>query len=727
MNSGGALRGLQQQLRSLLLQHQHQQQHQRRGISTSAATALAYKFQFNVSPSARGGAGGRGSRVATRDNYQRWRESGGDVRVAQDILREAEEDVGAGGSRRSRSRRGARAGGRGGGGGGGDVHEELKRMVLGCRDLAELQVVIRECGGDMNAFLVCAAAARLHKLKQATPPGASPAVLARRLGETLMVLMQDRLHEPALSHLGAALHGLAEADGGLVPGAALLEAVADRCEAPSPRGGTALQESDGRTVSVMMLSAAKFLSRQQQAAAAAGRASSSSSSSSSSSGSSTSGSDGASGSAVDAAVERLWAVVRAAAEVKLLRALGEEPEGSAAAPVGGGEGGPEVDDSLPQSSLRAIAKALVLSRDTSPPAVATWAAAARLAARHAAELQPGVAAAVLRSYCQAGGPAALDGGREGLAAAVWAALGPQAAELDVGTLLDLTYAAAKLAAAPPGSAAGGAHLGADMLRPLCDALTPRVPALSCADVASLATGLAAALGAAAGSAPAVAAAAAPPLLSPSHFGSLPRLLSDLLLLRGPATFGGRNFASVALAMALISGGPASASGAASAAAPGGLSPAFWPKLAAAALPEVPRMDAGSLSRLAGAFCARPAAPAASVAAAAAEPAAAAPSPEFVAAVYGRAAELLDGAAGGVGVREAVHLLRCLAEWPAPAAAADGAAAAAPATTLTRLADLLAAADSGAVAVAAPAAVRQALAVKLGAVGLGSHAAVAKLG
>ena len=341
-----------------------------------------------------------------------------------------------------------------------------------------------------------------------------------------------------------------------------------------------------------------------------------------------------------------------------------------------------------------------------------------------------MAAAVLRSYCMAGGPAALDGGREGLPEAVWAALGPQVAELDVGTLLDLTFAATKLAVAAPGGAGGAAasELGAGMLRPLCDALTPRVPALSCADVASLATGLAAALGAAGGEAAAAAADGAPPLLSPSHFGSLPRLLSDLLLLRGPGQFGGRNFASVALALALVTGGPAGAGGGGAAAA-GSLPPAFWSKLAAVALPEVPAMDAGSLSRLAGAFCARFAAAAA--AAAAAEPAASAaaaaaaapppPSPELVAAVHGRAGQLLDGAAGGVGVREALHLLRCLAEWQVP----EGAAAA-PAT-LMRLADVLAAADSGAVAAAATPAVRQALAAKLAGLGLGGHAVVAKLG
>ncbi|KAG2491144.1 hypothetical protein HYH03_010586 [Edaphochlamys debaryana] len=610
---------------------------QRRGIATSSAAAE--KFQSNLTRHHK-------SKLANRDNLQRWNESGRDVRVGAEILREA------GAAGRPGGPRGGGRGGRRGGGGAptaSELHAEMKDMVSGVRDLHELQVVLREVGSDLDAALVCTAAARLPRLRQATPAASAPAALARRISETLLQLLQERVEGATLTQLAAALQGLAEA--GAAPSAALIEALCARLEARGPRGSSAILEAHPRTVSAFLLAAAKLKHARAQAGAGAGAAAA------------------AAGAAAegDVLAARLWPGLVAAAEVKLLRALGEEPEAGGAAPVGSGDGAePEVDDSMPQSSLRAIAKALALASEPHPGA---WAATARLTARHAAELQPAIAAAVLRSYALAGG-ARLDGGREGLVGAVWAALQPQLADMEPAALLDLTFAAARLAA----DAAAADGTASSMLRPLADALAPRVPALTCAEVAMLATGLAQALGPAGpGSGPG----------GPRPFGALPRLLGDLLVLRGPGQFGSRNFASVALALGLV----------------GGVDARVWARIADAVLPHVPKMDGPTLSRLSGAFTAAAATAAGAAdapAAAAGSAAAIAPPPALVAAVHERVAVLLaEGGEGVGGGRDAVHLFRNLTEWPEP----EGGSGA-----VKALADRLAAAGGGgkeALAAAAP--------------------------
>lgn len=392
-----------------------------------------------------------------------------------------------------------------------------------------------------------------------------------------------------------------------------------------------------------------------------------------------------------------------------------------------------------QVSLRVICKALCIARD---PHAGTWSAAARLAARHAAELQPGIAASVLRSYAAAGGTA-LDGGREGLSGAVWAALEPRLGELDAAVLLDLLYGNAKLSASGWWAAAGSddgvaaaaegravAEAAWGTLPTLCQLLTPRVTALSCSDVSMLAAGLAQAQGAAA--AAGVAAGIAGD--QAERYGVLPRLLSDMLLLRGLRGFGAGNFASVALALGLL----------------GQRDARFWSRVAAEAAGEVPAMEAVPLAKLTGALVAGlspvapaeggPAAAAGGEAAAAARKPGASPGREFVDAAFARVDALLaaDGMDGGrAAVREWVFLLRALAEWKVvEAEAAGGAGEEAQGSReamLRRLADVVVSAEAGTEAGGAagglagvsPLAQAQLVGV-LRAAGLGSHPLIGRL-
>ncbi|KXZ51778.1 hypothetical protein GPECTOR_11g221 [Gonium pectorale] len=654
------------------------------------------------------------NKVANRDNFQRWRESGRDVRVAQEILRE-----GAGAGRPSR-----RSGGSGAPQG---AMGELWTLLMECRDLLELQVVVRECGRDMSGPVLCVALSRLHKLKQATPDAAAPGALARRIAELLMPRLQERIHETKASNLGAALSGLS--DCGIAPGQALLAVVTQRLVARSPRGGRAILESDPRALSSLLHATGRMMQAQRQAQAE-GPNLSQAQHSGAGAGSSVPAPAAVAGEGEagpknggDVLREELWPALLSAAESKLLRALGEEPHGAPAVPVGG-EDGPEVDDSIPQAVLRSICKALSQAHESHP---GVWSAAARLAARHAGELQPAVAAAVLRSYAMAGG-AALDGGREGLLEAIWGVLQPRLAELDAEALTDLTLAVAGLATASSGAAGAVATAEAarQALRPLCDALVPRLPSLSSNKATCVAAALAKAHGAAAAAAAEDVGAGATPAMSATFvqrhsFGALPRLLADMVLLRGPTKFGNRDYPSIVLALALLEHSDG----------------AFWQQVAAASLPELPRMDGGSLGRLLGAFYhAFRASAADGVAVSAPEPAAPAeaqarasvppvPVPAlvldagFVTAAHARVAALLG--AGGLTDRETFFILQSLAVLPMPEGGAS---------TLSALADRLMAAalagDDRWGQSSAQGAARLRLAVALRAAGLGDHPLMARL-
>lgn len=142
--------------------------------------------------------------------------------------------------------------------------------------------------------------------------------------------------------LSGAAHGLAES--GLLPSRPLTEALTRRLTVTTPRGVPAVQEADARTVSMLMHATAKFVALQGKAAAAG------------TVGPGTAGVTAGPGAGVGV-TEGVWAPLRQAAEVKLRRALGEEPtpqgqqgpgQQGAAAEAVEEEEGPEVDDSMPQ-------------------------------------------------------------------------------------------------------------------------------------------------------------------------------------------------------------------------------------------------------------------------------------------------------------------------------------------------------------------------------------------
>ncbi|GLI66032.1 hypothetical protein VaNZ11_009738, partial [Volvox africanus] len=676
-----------------LQQHQWQQLQQQyyRGISTTST--ISYKFDSHLTRYNK-------AKVANRDNFQRFRDSGRDARVAADILQEGELSDRRGG-RRGRS----------------DADKallELRSMVHDCRDLRSMQVLVRECAGDMDSFLVCSVLGRLPQLKQDTPAAVGPEGLARRVAEALMKRLEVLTPDTSPGNLAHAMIGLANA--GFLPQRPLLAAVVARLSANGHRGGTVAADADAKAVSKLLSATAKFLDLFKIQGLPKGPPSSRSTKLEAGGDGSQGDEDAAEGVVGDVLRKQLWPVLLEAAEVKLLRALGEEASSGRAAAAAAaaarrrGNGATEEDDSMPQTALRFICIALALVRETHP---GTWTAAARLAARHAAELQPAVAAAVARSYAVAGG-SALDGGKAKLFEAVWGALGPQVEGLDVQVQLDLLIAALKLAAGKVSGAATAAAAAAQAVPVLCGLLAVRVPALSVSDASNLMVSLAelhtksvahasdAAAAAAGGGATAAPAAVQ---WQKHSYGALPRLLGDLLILRGFEGFGGPRFASATLALGLL----------------GHVDSAFWRQLAAAALPEVPRMDGTTLSRLMGAFLTAALAaeaPGATVGAAAVT--IPAPSPALVAEAHARVQSLLssDGAPSG---KPLFHMVRALAEWPLPGGGGDVA-------VLSTLADRLLADGVGAGEVAAaPVTVRQRLAVALRRAGLGDHALVARLG
>ncbi|GLC34074.1 hypothetical protein PLESTB_000834400 [Pleodorina starrii] len=662
--AGGHCSGFRHRL-PLLLQLQQQEgqqshQQQRRGISTTSSAH--YKFDSHLTRYNK-------SRVVNRDNFQRFRDSGRDARVAADILQEAERQ-----ERRGSGRRGGR----------GDRSDEalleLKSMVHDCRDLRAMQVLVRECANDLDASLVCNIVGRLPQLKQDTPAAAAPDTLARRIADALMARLELLAAASSPANLAHALLGVAHL--GLMPRRPLLEAVVSRLGSAA----SLASEADAKTVSKLLFATAKLLDLQRREQRGRKEAEEEEKEDEEVQG--------------DVLRERLWPALRAAGEVKLLRALGEEPPGGAAAAEATRRrrGAAEEDDSMPQSALRFTCIALALARETHP---GTWTAAARLAARHAAELQPAVAAGVLRSYALAGG-AALDGGSAGLFESMWAALGPQVHELEAQAQLDLLISALKLAAAKAGGAAAEAAIPA-----LCRLLAARVPALSSSDASHLAMSMAElhskAVAEAAAAAAAGAAGGGDAAWRPHAYGALPRLLADLLLLRGVQGFGAAKFASTALALGLL----------------GHADVAFWRQLAAAATPEVPRLDGASLSRLLGGFRTAAFAAEATAGSTAAVPS---PPPEMLAAAHARVGVLLDGGGGGISGKALFQTVRSLAELPLTGV--DGGAAAA---TLTRLADRLVADEvAAAEAEAAPAALRERLAAALRRGGLGEHPLVGRL-
>ncbi len=158
----------------------------------------------------------------------------------------------------------------------------------------------------------------------------------------LSSIPQNRLDDARMAGLSGAMHGLAES--GLLPTRPLTEALTRRLTATSCRGGPAVQEADARAVSMMLHATAKFVALQGKAAAAGAAAAGA----------------GAGAAAPGPLTEGLWPTLRQAAEVKLRRALGEEPQGqgqqgqqAAAAEAGEEEEGPEVDDSMPQVRWKA--------------------------------------------------------------------------------------------------------------------------------------------------------------------------------------------------------------------------------------------------------------------------------------------------------------------------------------------------------------------------------------
>ncbi|GIL78883.1 hypothetical protein Vretifemale_8290 [Volvox reticuliferus] len=679
LDTGPRWSGLLHRLPVLQLQQQHY-----RGISTTST--ISYKFDSHLTRYNK-------ARVVNKDNFQRFRDSGRDARVAADILHEGE--------------RSHRRDGRWGRSEADKALLELRSMVHDCRDLRSMQVLVRECAGDMDSFLVCSVLGRLPQLKQDTPAAVGPEALARRVADALMKRLEALAATTSPGNLAHAMIGLANC--GFLPPRPLLAAVVARLSADGQRGGTVAADADAKAVSKLLSAIAKFLDLvkiqglqgppsplpEKVEAGGDGRH----------------GEDVSEGGIGDVLRKQLWPVLREAAEVKLLRALGEEPTSGRAAGAAQrrASGATEEDDSMPQTALRFICIALAMVRETHP---GTWTAAARLTARHAGELQPAAAAGVARSYAVAGG-AALDGGEAKLFEAVWGALGPQVEGLDVQVQLDLLIAALKLAAA-----------AAQAVPVLCSLLALRVPALSVSDASHLIIALAelhtksvaeasdAAAAAAGGSAAASgdAATAASAVQWQKHsYGVLPRLLGDLLILRGFESFGAARFASATLALGLL----------------GHADPAFWQQLAAAALPEVPRMDSTTLSRLMGAFLTAALAaeaPLATVGTAASAAAAAAsipaPSPALVSAAHARVRMLLSGG-GELSGKPLFHMVRALAEWPLPE---DRGAA-----VLSTLADRLLADGAGAAEVAAaPPKVRQRLTVALRRAGLGEHGLVARL-
>ncbi|GIL45186.1 hypothetical protein Vafri_2510 [Volvox africanus] len=672
-----------------LQQHQRLQLQQQyyRGISTTST--ISYKFDSHLTRYNK-------AKVANRDNFQRFRDSGRDARVAADILQEGELSDRRGG-RRGRS----------------DADKallDLRSMVHDCRDLRSMQVLVRECAGDMDSFLVCSVLGKLPQLKQDTPAAVGPEALARRVAEALMKRLEVLTPVTSPGNLAHAMIGLANC--GFLPQRPLLAAVVARLSADGHRGGTVAADADAKAVSKLLSATAKFLDLVKIQGLPKGPASSRSTNSEAGGDGRQGDEDAAEGGVGDVLRKQLWPVLVEAAEVKLVRALGEEvSSGRAAAAAAArrrGSGATEEDDSMPQTALRFICIALAMVRETHP---GTWTAAARLAARHAAELQPAVAAGVARSYAVAGG-SALDGGEAKLFEAVWGALGPQVEGLDVHVQLDLLIAALKLAAGKGSGAAAAAAVVAQAVPVLCRLLAVRVPALSVSDASNLIVSLAelhtksVAEASDAAAAAAGDATAAPAVQWQKHsYGALPRLLGDLLILRGFESFGAPRFASATLALGLL----------------GHVDSAFWRQLAAAALPEVPRMDGTTLSRLMGAFLtAALAAEAPGAAVGAAPVTIPAPSPALVAAAYARVQSLLssDGAPSG---KPLFHMVRALAEWSLPGDSGDVA-------VLSALADRLLADGAGAGEVAAaPLKVRQRLAVALRRAGLGDHALVARLG
>ncbi|EFJ53039.1 hypothetical protein VOLCADRAFT_102655 [Volvox carteri f. nagariensis] len=678
-----------------------------RGISTTSNTL--YKFDSHLTRYNK-------AKVVNRDNFQRFRDSGRDARVAADILREGEHQ----------ERRGSGGGWGRGGRSRSEADEallELRSMVHDCRDLRAMQVLVRECANDLDIYMVCSVLGRLPQLKRDTPEAAAPEALARRVAEMLVTRLEPLIPNSAPSNLAHALVGLATC--GLVPPRSLLTAVASRLAAAGPHGGSAAAEADAKAVSKLLSATAKLmeLAKQQQGPQRPAA--------STTTGVATGGNDADDGDVGKGQGEgeevggvgevlrsRLWPLLRAAAEVKLLRALGEEPPGGGAGTLRRRHGGVEEveDDSMPQTALRFICMSLALARETHP---GTWTAAGRLAARHAAELQPAVAASVLRSYAMAGG-ASVDGGKARLMEAVWDALGRQVEGLEVSTQLDLLIAALKLAAAKDagsGGAAAQASAAAKAVPVLCGLLTARVPALNASDASHLIIALAelhtktvaaAAAAAAAATAGSAKTAATPTAWQRHSYGTLPRLLADLLVLRGVSGFGASKFASAALGLGLM----------------GYADPAFWQQVSSSAAPEVPRMDGTTLSRLLGAF--HNAALAAEAAETGGSPGAAGvavvPGPALLAAAHARIRSLLDcGEAPLLTGKALFHLVRAVAEWPLPE---DGGLA-----MLRALSDKLLADDTtvatGEVATA-PAAVRQRLVAALRRAGLGEHTLVTRL-
>lgn len=502
------------------------------------------------------------------------------------------------------------------------------------------------------------------------------------------------------SNFAHALMGLVNC--GLLPSRPLLTITIQRLSAKAQRGHSTAAESDAKVISKLLSATARFmvqtkecspLSQQQEQHATGGV--------------------GATGAGEEDHREQekkiigellrkqLWPLLLKATEVKLLRALGEE------APGGGrqwrGADGPEEDDSMPQTALRFICFALAAARETH---AGTWAAAARLVARHAAELQPDIAASILRSYAVAGS-AAIDGGQAKMVEAVLSALQPQLQELGAEVQLDLLVAALKVAAARGSgrgaAAAEDAKAAAAVVPVLCDALAVRVPTLSVTDATQLIIALAELHSKSVSEAAVVAAGKGAPEWQTHSYGVLPRLLADLLVLRGVAAFGASKFSSAVLGLGLL----------------GYADVAVWSKLAALALPAVARMDGVMLSHLLGGFLTAALAVEATSKGTAATPT---PGTALMKEAYERIRTLIDARDITYG-KQLFHLLRALAEWPLPR---DGAAC--DHSTLKALADLVIVDEVAAnEAVQASMGIRRRLVSSFQSAGLGEHALVARLG